>query len=63
MRNAVSGIERILKHLERHQADGHARAAIKEWLLASRAVIDSCIDSLEKKPNAPQTRKIDIEEE
>lgn len=63
MRNAAPGIEWILKCLERHQADGHARTAMKEWLLASRAVIDSCIDSLERKSNASHTRKIDIAEE
>ncbi|MDQ0058774.1 hypothetical protein [Paenibacillus harenae] len=63
MRNALPRIERILKYLEQHQAEGHARTAIKEWLLASRAVIDSCIDSLEEKSNTPHARKINIKEE
>lgn len=41
-------VERLLENLERHQTKEHVKNAVKEWLLASRSVIDSVIDTIEE---------------
>ncbi|RCW43012.1 hypothetical protein [Paenibacillus prosopidis] len=56
-------LERLLENLERHQAKRHVRNAFKEWLLASRTVIDSVIDTMEKEKDTPVARKINISKE
>ncbi|MGM0881557.1 MAG: hypothetical protein ACQEXQ_11050 [Bacillota bacterium] len=56
-------LERLLENLERHQAKRHVRNAVKEWLLASRSVIDSVIDTMEKEKDTPVARKINISKE
>lgn len=56
-------VERFIGHLEQHQPERHIRNAMKEWLLASRTVIDSVIDTLEEVPNPPAARKITISKE
>ncbi|WP_314591075.1 hypothetical protein [Paenibacillus terrigena] len=55
--------ERLLEHMERHQTKKHVRNAVKEWLLVSRSVIDSFIDSLEEESTLQTARKIDISNE
>lgn len=56
-------LERLLENLERHQAKQHVRNAVKEWLLASRSVIDSVIDTIEEEKDTPVARKINISKE
>lgn len=56
-------LERLLDNLERHQPERHFRNAAKECLLASRAVIDSVIGTLEEEKDAPAARRIDISKE
>lgn len=56
-------VERLLRHLERREPERHVKNAVKEWLLASRAVIDSVIDTLEEEPGHPTARKINISKE
>jgi hypothetical protein len=56
-------VERFLGHLEQRQPEQHVRNAIKEWLLASRSVIDSVIDTLEEEQSTPTARKINISQE
>lgn len=73
MRSAGMGMERVLKslvrverllgHLEEHQTRQHVKNAAKEWLLASRSVIDSLIDTLEEDKGPPTSRKINISKE
>ncbi len=73
MRGAGLGMERVLKnlvrverllgHLEQHQTERHVKNAVKEWLLASRSVIDSVIDALEEEEDTPTARKINISQE
>jgi hypothetical protein len=46
-------VERLFGHLEQRQAKQHVRSSVKEWLQASRAVIDSVIDTLEEERYAP----------
>ncbi|WP_169082399.1 hypothetical protein [Paenibacillus sp. PL91] len=55
--------ERLLGQLEQHQAKKHVRNGIKEWLLASRSIVDSVIDALEDEPGTPSARKIKISDE
>ncbi|UJF35569.1 hypothetical protein [Paenibacillus hexagrammi] len=63
-------VERLLGSLERHKPEQHLRNAVKEWLLASRAVVDSVIESLEggetesesESASSPASRKINIQE-
>lgn len=59
----LTRVERLLEHLERRQPERHVRSAVKEWLLASRAVIDSVIDTLEEESTVPKARKVKISEE
>ncbi|RUT33658.1 hypothetical protein EJP77_08460 [Paenibacillus zeisoli] len=61
-REGLSLVERFLEQLEHNQPERHFRNAMKEWLLASRAVIDSAIDTLEEEPSSPTetARKIPI---
>ncbi|MBU5349661.1 hypothetical protein [Paenibacillus lautus] len=56
-------VERLLESLERHQTKEHIKNAVKEWLLASRSVIDSVIDTIEEEKAPPVTRKINISKE
>jgi hypothetical protein len=56
-------VERFLGHLEQRQTEQHVRNAVKEWLLASRSVIDSVIDTLEEEQSTPTARKINISQE
>ncbi|WP_199617608.1 hypothetical protein [Paenibacillus alkalitolerans] len=56
----LAAAERFLAHLERRETKSHVKNALKEWLLASRSVIDSVIDTLEEEQTAPSARKIDI---
>ncbi|AYB44394.1 hypothetical protein [Paenibacillus lautus] len=56
-------LEQLLANLERHQTKEHVKNAIKEWLLASRAVIDSVIETIEEEKEAPVARKINILDE
>lgn len=56
-------MERLFENLERYQAERHVRNALKEWLLASRSVIDSVIDTIEEEKDTPVARKINISEE
>ncbi|KKO54821.1 hypothetical protein [Paenibacillus sp. DMB20] len=53
-------LERLLENLERHQTKEHVKNAVKEWLLASRSVIDSVIDTIGEEREAPVARKIKI---
>lgn len=53
-------LERLLENLERHQTKEHVKNAVKDWLLASRSVIDSVIDTIEEEKEAPVARKIKI---
>ncbi|MCR2804481.1 hypothetical protein [Paenibacillus soyae] len=52
--------ERLFSHMERRGTETHVKNAVKEWLLASRSVIDSVIDTLEEEQAVPTVRKIDI---
>ncbi|WP_235827898.1 hypothetical protein [Brevibacillus migulae] len=73
MRDAGLGVERILERLarlerlsralEQREPERHVKKAIKEWLLASRSVIDSLIDTLEEEQDPPSPRKIKISSE
>lgn len=56
-------LELLLANLERHQTKEHVKNAVKEWLLASRSVIDSVIDTIEEEREAPVARKINISDE
>ncbi|WP_127593028.1 hypothetical protein [Paenibacillus lautus] len=56
-------LEFLLENLERHQAKKHVKNAVKEWLLASRSVIDSVIDTMEEDKTTPVARKINISKE
>ncbi|MEK6991834.1 hypothetical protein NST08_16390 [Paenibacillus sp. FSL K6-1566] len=56
-------LEQLLANLERHQTKEHVKNAVKEWLLASRSVIDSVIDTIEEEKEAPVARKINISDE
>jgi hypothetical protein len=56
-------VERFLGHVEQRQTEQHVRNAVKEWLLASRSVIDSVIDTLEEEQSTPSARKINISQE
>ncbi|WP_433944753.1 hypothetical protein [Paenibacillus sp. SN-8-1] len=63
-REGLSLAERFLEQLEHNQPERHIRNAMKEWLLASRAVIDSAIDTLEEPSTPTKTaRKISISNE
>ncbi|MBB3109622.1 hypothetical protein FHS18_001685 [Paenibacillus phyllosphaerae] len=52
--------ERLFAQFEQRQTKQHMRSAVKEWLLASRSVIDIVIDALEEEQNPPAARKINI---
>lgn len=52
-REGLSLVERFLEQLENNQPEKHLRNAMREWLLASRAVMDSAIDTLEEEPSSP----------
>lgn len=56
----LAGAERLLAGMERRGTETHVKNAVKEWLLASRSVIDSVLDTLEEEQAAPTARKIDI---
>ncbi|CAG7659241.1 hypothetical protein ACFQI7_37640 [Paenibacillus allorhizosphaerae] len=60
MLETLTALERFFIHLERRQAKEHVTNGIKEWLLASRAVIDSVIDTLEEEQGRQTARKIEI---
>nr|WP_243735319.1 hypothetical protein [Paenibacillus turpanensis] len=62
-REGLSFAERFLGQLEQNQPEKHVRNAMKEWLLASRAVIDSMIDTMEEESGPPAARKISISSE
>lgn len=56
-------VERLLGHMEQRQTQQHVKSAVKEWLLASRSVIDSVIDTLEEEQGSSTARKINISKE
>ncbi|MNS74352.1 hypothetical protein D3C72_1078260 [compost metagenome] len=62
-REGLTLVERFLEQLEHNRPERHLRNAMKEWLLASRSVIDSAIDTLEEEPSSPTARKITISNE
>ncbi|MFB9326158.1 hypothetical protein ACFFSY_09565 [Paenibacillus aurantiacus] len=44
----------LFERMEERGAFRHARSAAKEWLLASRTVLDSLIDVLEERQTEPE---------
>ncbi|MGG4460753.1 hypothetical protein ABEX29_20885 [Brevibacillus porteri] len=53
----------ILGNMEQHGTERHVKNACKEWLLASRSVIDSMIDALQDDQERPKAHKINISKE
>ncbi|WP_414852311.1 hypothetical protein [Brevibacillus sp. IT-7CA2] len=53
----------ILGNMEQHGTERHVKNACKEWLLASRSVIDSVIDALQDEQDRPRAHKINISKE
>ncbi|NRS19822.1 hypothetical protein HPY28_16235 [Brevibacillus sp. HB1.2] len=53
----------ILGNMEQHGTERHVKNACKEWLLASRSVIDSMIDALQDEQERPKAHKINISKE
>ncbi|WP_142066266.1 hypothetical protein [Brevibacillus sp. AG162] len=53
----------ILGNMEQHGTERHMKNACKEWLLASRSVIDSMIDALQDEQDRPRAHKINISKE
>lgn len=53
----------ILGNMEQHGTERHVKNACKEWLLASRSVIDSVIDALQDEQERPRAHKINISKE
>jgi hypothetical protein len=49
--------------MEQHGTERHVKNACKEWLLASRSVIDSVIDALQDEQEHPKPHKINISKE
>ncbi|NRR24735.1 hypothetical protein HP568_28425 [Brevibacillus sp. MS2.2] len=61
-----SGLNRVLTilgNMEQHGTERHVKNACKEWLLASRSVIDSVIDALQDEQERPRAHKINISKE
>ncbi|WP_244944369.1 hypothetical protein [Brevibacillus brevis] len=53
----------ILGNMDQHGTERHMKNACKEWLLASRSVIDSMIDALQHEEERPRAHKINISKE
>ncbi|KLH97618.1 hypothetical protein ABER61_08055 [Brevibacillus formosus] len=53
----------ILTNMEQNGTERHVKNACKEWLLASRSVIDSMIDVLQDEQDRPRAQKINISKE
>ncbi|MBG9943185.1 hypothetical protein ABE237_20945 [Brevibacillus formosus] len=53
----------ILANMEQYGTERHVKNACKEWLLASRSVIDSMIDVLQDEQDRPRAHKINISKE
>ena|GEM_PF-1300314 len=63
IQEGLARLERLSRALEQREPERHIKNAVKEWLLASRSVIDSVIDTLEKEQGPPSPRKIKISSE
>ena len=57
MADRFDQFDRFLDNLEQRQAKQHTAEAVKELLLASRAVIDSVIDTLDLEQTQPDSQK------
>ena len=57
MADRFDQFDRFLDHLEQRQAKQHTAKVVKELLLASRAVIDSVIDTLDLEQTQPDSQK------
>lgn len=57
---SLDRLERMLRSFEQSETERHVKNAVKEWLLASRSVIDCVIDTLEEDSGPPTPRKIKI---
>jgi len=63
IQEGLARLERLSRALEQREPERHIKNAVKEWLLASRSVIDSVIDTLEEEQGPPSPRKIKISSE
>ncbi|MED1914659.1 hypothetical protein ACFVS2_31685 [Brevibacillus sp. NPDC058079] len=62
-RTGLNKVLTILGNMEQHGTERHVKNACKEWLLASRSVIDSVIDALQDEQDRPRAHKINISKE
>ncbi|MFS0554670.1 hypothetical protein [Brevibacillus sp. 179-C9.3 HS] len=63
-RTGLNRVLTIIGNMEQHGTERHVKNACKEWLLASRSVLDSLIDTLEQEQESPSdARKINISKE
>ncbi|ATF15095.1 hypothetical protein HPY27_22845 [Brevibacillus sp. HB1.1] len=62
-RTGLNRVLTILGNMEQHETKRHVKNACKEWLLASRSVIDSMIDALQDEQERPRAHKINISKE
>ncbi|WP_052006401.1 hypothetical protein [Brevibacillus sp. BC25] len=62
-RTGLNKVLTILGNMEQHGTERHVKNACKEWLLASRSVIDSMIDALQDEQDRPRAHKINISKE
>ncbi|GEC92876.1 hypothetical protein [Brevibacillus brevis] len=62
-RTGLNRVLTILGNMDQHGTERHMKNACKEWLLASRSVIDSMIDALQHEEERPRAHKINISKE
>ncbi|AWX57789.1 hypothetical protein AB432_023345 [Brevibacillus brevis] len=62
-RTGLNKVLTIIGNMEQHGTERHVKNACKEWLLASRSVIDSVIDALQDEQERPRAHKINISKE
>ncbi|RAT97277.1 hypothetical protein [Brevibacillus sp. Leaf182] len=62
-RTGLNKVLTIIGNMEQHGTEQHVKNACKEWLLASRSVIDSVIDALQDEQDRPRAHKINISKE
>ncbi|MED1780678.1 hypothetical protein P4V43_02435 [Brevibacillus fortis] len=62
-RTGLNIVLTIIGNMEQHGTERHVKNACKEWLLASRSVIDSVIDALQDEQERPRAHKINISKE
>ncbi|MFF0827586.1 hypothetical protein ACFYU8_11960 [Brevibacillus sp. NPDC003359] len=62
-RTGLNMVLTIIGNMEQHGTERHMKNACKEWLLASRSVIDSVIDALQDEQERPRAHKINISKE